>query len=58
MNPLTPLKAYRIHRYVYRRPIPRNGTQFRNRVNQAAHRYKVTERKVHAALFHMRVSMR
>lgn len=48
---MTPSKARRIARNVHRKPRPANGTQFRNRVNQAAHKYKLPERKVHTALF-------
>jgi hypothetical protein len=43
--------ATRIAKNVHRKPRPQNGTQFRNRVNQAAHKYKLPERKVHAALY-------
>lgn len=48
---MTPSRARRIARNVYRKPQPHNPTQFRNRVNQAAHKYKVPERRVHTALF-------
>lgn len=45
----------RIARNVHRKPRPANGTQFRNRINQAAHTYSIPERKVHAAVYeHMR----
>lgn len=48
---MTPSRARRIARNVHRKPRPANGTQFRNRVNQAAHKYKTSERRIHAALF-------
>lgn len=47
---MTPGKANRIARNVHRKPRPRNGTQFRNRINQAAHKYATSERRIHAAL--------
>lgn len=43
--------ACRIARHVTRKPRPRNGTQYRNRINQAAYKYKVPETRVHTALY-------
>lgn len=48
----------RISRFVHKKPRPANGTQFRNRVNQAAHRYETSERMVHSALFTHETNMR
>jgi hypothetical protein len=48
---MTEGKQRRIARNVLRKPTPKNGTQYRNRISQAAAKYHTSERRVHAAMF-------
>lgn len=48
---MTPTRAKRIAKTFHKLHNRKNGTTFRNAINQTAHTHKTSERRVHAALF-------